>query len=166
MPTALRLQVSEEEHARVARQYEETDQAEVRTRYQMVLLALEGLHAPAIAPRVRRSVATVQRVLRRYQVEGVSGVPHRRRPGRPAVVPAAWKAALLRVIDLDPPAVGVKSATWTTQLLAAYLAEQTGHRTGIETVRTHLHQADYVCKRPTWTLRRKAEEQPDWAKNA
>ena len=81
-------------------------------------------------------------------------------------MPAAWEAELLRVIDVDPHTVGVNSANWTTRLLADYLATQTGHRAGIETVRTHLHQADYVCKRPTWTLRRKAEEQPDWAKNA
>jgi hypothetical protein len=46
------------------------------------------------------------------------------------------------------------------------LAQTTGHRTGIETVRVHLHQAGYVCKRPTWTLQGKAEEQPEWAKNA
>jgi transposase len=46
------------------------------------------------------------------------------------------------------------------------LAQQTGHHTGSETVRRHLHAAGYVCKRPTWTLQRKAEEQEDWAKNA
>jgi transposase len=50
-------------------------------------------------------------------------------------------------------------------LLAAYLGTVTGQRTSIETVRVHLHKAGYVCKRPTWTLQRKAEEQPEWAKN-
>jgi transposase len=81
-------------------------------------------------------------------------------------VPAAWEAQLRRVIELDPHTVGVDSANWTTRLLADYLARVTGHRTGIETVRVHLHQAGYVCKRPTWTLQRKAEDQPEWAKNA
>src|SRR5712691_1654605 len=75
MPAALRLQVSKEEHARLARQYDETDRAEARTRYQMVLLAVEGYSAPQIAPLVRRSVDTVQRVLRRYQAEGAAGIP-------------------------------------------------------------------------------------------
>jgi transposase len=70
------------------------------------------------------------------------------------------------VIDLDPHTVGVDSANWTTRLLADYLARVTGHRTGIETVRAHLHQAGYVCKRPTWTLQRKAAEHEAWAKNA
>ncbi len=41
------------------------------------------------------------------------------------------------------------------------MGTSTGSRVGIETVRRHLHQADYVCKRATWTLRRKAAEQPE-----
>jgi transposase len=64
------------------------------------------------------------------------------------------------VIELDPHEVGVVSANWTTQLLADYLAEKTGIVVTEETVRLCLHAHGYVCKRPTWTLRRKAEEQP------
>jgi transposase len=81
-------------------------------------------------------------------------------------VPAAWEAELRRVIELDPHTVGVASANWTTRLLAAYLSEQIGYPTSLETVRVHLHQAGYVCKRSTWTLQRRAEEEPGWAKNA
>jgi transposase len=132
----------------------------------MVLLARDGYTAPQIAPLVRRSPDTVRRVLRRYQDEGLAGVPHRPRPGRPVQVPSAWEAELRRVIELDPHTVGVNSANWTTHLLADYLHHVTGTRTGIETVRTHLHAADYVCKRPTWTVQRKAQEQEAWAKNA
>jgi transposase len=166
MPATVRLQLHYDEQARLARYYDETERAETRTRAQMVLLAAAGRTAPQIAPLVRRSVDTVQRVLRRYQRDGLAGIPHRPRPGRPVAVPAAWRTELLRVIERDPHTVGVQSATWTTRLLADYLARTTGCRVGIETVRRHLHQAGYVCKRPTWTLRRKAVEQPEWAKNA
>src|SRR6516162_5223815 len=85
---------------------------------------------------------------------------------RPSPVPAAWEAELRRVIELDPHTVSVASANWTTRLLARYLGEQTGYHASLETVRVHLHQAGYVCKRPTWTLQRRAEEGPGWAKNA
>jgi len=37
--------------------------------------------------------------------------------------------------------------------------------TGIETVRIALHRAGFVCKRPRWVLTRKAQAQPEWAKN-
>jgi transposase len=166
MPAAVRITMTDEERAAVEQRFEGTRDAETRLRYQMVLLAADGVTAPQIAPLVRRSVDTVQRVLRRYRENGLDGVPYRPRPGRPVEVPPAWEAELRRVIAADPHTVGVKSANWTTQLLADYLAQATGHRTGIETVRVHLHAADYVCKRPTWTLQRKAEEQADWAKNA
>jgi transposase len=149
MPATLRMQVSAAARTELAQCYEDASDAETRTRYQMVVLATEGWTAPQIAPIVRRSVDTVQRVLRRYQAEGVSGVPHRQRPGRTSPIPARWQAALLAVIDQDPPAVGVNSANWTTERLADYLAERTGYRVGIETVRKRLHRADYVCKRPT-----------------
>ena len=56
MPATIRLPVSEEEQARLARYYDETDQPETRTRAQMVLLAAAGQPAPQIAPLVRRSV--------------------------------------------------------------------------------------------------------------
>jgi transposase len=166
MPAAVRITVPNAERVALEEQFEQTTDADTRLRSQMVLLAADGYTAPQIAPLVRRTVATVQRVLRRYRAEGVGGVPYRVRPGRPPEVPAAWEAELRRVIEVDPHTVGVKSATWTTTLLAHYLAQATGHQTGIETVRRHLHAAGYVCKRPTCTLQRKAQEQEDWVKNA
>jgi transposase len=162
----LRIQASEAARTELVPCYEDASDAETRTRYQMVLLASEGWAASQIAPIVWRSVDTMHRVLRRYQAEGVAGVPHRQRPGRTSPIPARWEPALPAVIDEDPPAVGVHSVNWTTERLADYLTERTGYRVGIETVRKRLHRADYVCKRPTWTLARTAEEQPAWANNA
>ena len=79
---------------------------------------------------------------------------------------AGWEAELLRVIELDPHEVGQETANWTTGLLAVYLGEKTGIKVSLETVRTSLHALGYVCKRPTWTLKRKAEAQADFVGNA
>ena len=114
---------------------------------------------------VQRSDGTVQRVLHRYQDGGLAAVPYRPIPGGTPAVTPAWEAELRRVVEVDPHAVGVPSPLWTTGLLATYLAQQTGHATSDETVRRYLHRFDYVCKRPKWTLKRKAEEAPDWAGN-
>jgi transposase len=166
MPAALCMQISDDQRAAVERHFEATHDAETRLRYQMVLLAADGYRVPQIAPLVRRSTATVTRVLHRYGEKGDAGVPYRPRPGRPVARPAAWTEELCRVIEEDPHTVGVKSANWTTALLVGYLAQHSGHRTGQETVRLALHAAGYVCKRPTWTLEPKATDQPEWAKNA
>lgn len=139
---------------------------ETRLRYQMVLLSQRGFSVSEIATIVLRSHDTVTRVLRRYRDGGLDAVPRRKQPGRPPTVTPAWKTELLRVIELDPHQVGVQSATWTTQLLAQYLARQTGIQVGQEAVRLYLHRHGYVCKRPTWSMKRRPQEEPDYLGNA
>ncbi len=148
--------------AELRRQYEETPKVENRTRYQMILLALQEYKVPQIARIVLRSEDTVARVLNRFLAEGLDAVPRRTPPGRERKITAAWEAELLRVIELDPHEVGVSSANWSTELLAEYLDQHTGIQVTEETVRVYLHAHGYVCKRPTWTLRRKAEEKADY----
>jgi transposase len=145
--------------AELRQRYEETPNAESRTRYQMILLAQQNYKVPQIARMVLRSEDTVARVLKRFLAAGLDAVPRRTPPGRERRVTAAWEAELLRVIELDPHEVGVSSANWTTELLAQYLGQHTGIKVTEETVRVYLHANGYVCKRPTWTLRRKAAEQ-------
>jgi transposase len=145
------------------RRYDETSDAETRTRYQMLLLSAKGQTSTQIAQTVLRSQDTVVRVLKRFITGGVEVVPRRTAPGRERTVTAAWEGELLRVIELDPHEVGQDTANWTTERLAEYLCEQTGIQVTEETVRVYLHAHDYVCKRPTWTLRRKAETQAHYA---
>src|SRR5919108_4141522 len=146
MPAPLRLRLDQRTREAVAERYERARGAVERTNCQMVLLADEGRHAPEIAWLVRRGPHQVRKVLRRFQAEGLAGLTPRKAPGRAVQVPPTWLAELLQVIDLDPHTVGVDSAVWTTRLLADYLAETTGHRTGIEAVRVHLHRLGYVFK--------------------
>ena len=146
--------------------YEDTPIVESRTRYQMVLLAQQEYKVPQIACMVLRSEDTVARVLKRVVAGGLDAVPRRSPPGRERLVTAAWEAELLRVIELDPHEVGQDTANWTTELLAEYLGQHTGIQVTEETVRVYLHAHGYVCKRPIWTLRRKAEAQAHYVGNA
>lgn len=141
--------------------YEEAPHGESRTRSQMLLLAQQGYKAPQIARIVLRSEDTVVRVFHRFLAAGLDAVPRCPLPGRKRRVSGVWETELLRVIELDPHEVGQETANWTTELLALYLGQQTGIYVSEETVRVYLHTHGYVCKRPTWTLRRKAGEQAD-----
>src|SRR6266849_2724536 len=147
------------------RRYEKSPDAETRTRYQMLLLSLQGQKSSQIAHTVLRSQDTVERVLTRFLAGGLEAVPRRTAPGRARRITAAWEGELLRVIELDPHEVGQDTANWTTERLAQYLGQQTGIVVTEETVRVYLHAHDYVCKRPTWTLRRKAEAQAHYVGN-
>jgi transposase len=167
MPTAFTLApLDAPTVAEAERRYNATADADTRLRYQIVLLAQQGHSVSQITHLVLRSHDMVLRVLKRFRAAGLDAVPRRRAPGRARTVTADGEAALLGVIDNDPHDVGVQSANWTTGLLAAYLARATGITVDPETVRLYLHAHGYVCKRPTWTLKRKAEEQEGYAGNA
>jgi transposase len=166
MPAPLRLRLDQQTREAVATRYEQTRSAIERTNCQMVLLADEGRAITEIAWLVRRGREQVRTILHRFRGDGLAGLAPGKHTGRPLGVTPAWLAELGRVIELDPHTVGVQSAVWTTRLLADYLAEATGHHAGIETVRDHLHRLGYVCKRPTWSLKRKSSEQAGWVKNA
>src|SRR6266498_3595935 len=155
-PPTLQVTLDPDAQAELERRYHTTRNAQTRTRYQIVLLNAQGHTPPQIARLVRCSADTVRRVLKRYLAGGAGAVPHRPHLGQPPHYPPGWEQELVRVADQDPHEVGVDSALWTCRLLADYLAEVTGHRAGIETVRIALHRAGFVCKRPRWVLHRKA----------
>ena len=146
--------------------YETAAHPKLRLRAQMVLLAHQGRAVAEIAAIVFRSRATVKRVLTRFLQGGVAARPPRKAPGLAPTVTPEWTAALLRVIARAPHTVGVPSANWTTGLLATSLARTTQIAVTAETVRLALRAAGSVCKRPPWTRKRQAEEQPNDVGNA
>jgi transposase len=158
--------VSVECRAELLHRFNDARHPETRLRYQMVLLSQDGFSVLQIAEITHRSHDTVARVLHRYQDGGLDAVPRRKQPGRPRTVTPEWEAELLRVVELSPRQAGVESATWTTRLLAEYLAQKTGIRVGAEAVRGYLHRHGYVCKQATWSMKRKAQEMPDYLGNA
>lgn len=146
--------------------YDTTDDPEDRLRYQIGWLAHLGQRVVQIAPAVLRSPDTVRRVLHRYQDGGRAALPRRTAPGPARTVTPAWEAELVRVIERDPPAGGVATATGTTGRLATSLAEPTGIAVSDETGRQYLVAHAYVGKRPTWPLQRRASDQDGHLGNA
>jgi hypothetical protein len=65
MPAPLRLTLDDAAQAELEACFEATTDAETRTRYQMLLLLAGGRMPAQVAAVVRRSPATVRRVLRR-----------------------------------------------------------------------------------------------------
>jgi transposase len=134
----------------------------LRQRSHIVLLAYELDSQEAIARVIRCSRATVQRTLQRYRTAGRSLL------SRPTAEPtalwkdSAWLQVLAAAMAAGPHACGVSRPTWTAPLLAQHLEAQTGIPAGERTVRRGLAALEYVCRRPTWTVRHKAEEQPDY----
>jgi transposase len=129
--------------------YRTTRDARLRTRAQMVLLAAEQrLTAPAIAAIVREDDQTVRNWLKRWLAEGIEGLKDRPMPGAPAKVTPAYREQLLAAVRRRPRSLDQPYSLWTLQRLADYMAEQTGLRLSIETVRKLLKAGEIVLSRP------------------
>ena len=129
--------------------YRTTKDPRLRTRAQMILLSAEQRRkVPEIVRIVRESEATVLRWLKRYRAEGVEGLKDAPRGGRPSEVTATYRTELLAAVHRRPRSLNLPFSLWTLQRLVDYLAEQTGVRVSIETVRRRLTKAELVLSRP------------------
>ena len=76
------LPLDEQTPIDLRRCYEDTSDAETRTRYQMLLLSAKGQTSTQIAQIVLRSQDSVVRVLKRFVTGGLATVPRRTAPDR------------------------------------------------------------------------------------
>lgn len=129
--------------------YRTTKDVRLRTRAQMVLLAVEqGMTAPVIAQIVRESDQTIRNWFKRYEAEGIEGLKDMPRPGSPKKITSEYVKRLVEVVRLRPRGLGLPFSVWTLARLADYLAQQTGIGVEAETVRVHLKGAEIVLSRP------------------
>ncbi len=129
--------------------YRTTRDVRLRTRAQMILLASEqGMSAQETAVIVRESDQTVRNWLKRYGAEGIKGLSDSPRSGAPRRITAEYESQLGEVVRRRPRSLGLPYSMWTLERLADHMAEQTGIRGSIETVRRYLQRANIVLSRP------------------
>lgn len=133
--------------------YDKTKDVRVRTRTQMILLAVEkNMTAPQIGQIVRKNDQTVRRWIRRFNAEGINGLYDAPRPGSPGTISEAYSQLLVSIVRQRPRALEQPYSLWTLQRLADYMAEETGIRVSGETVRRILKGHDIVLSRPQHTI--------------
>lgn len=143
------LPQSDEQLEALRQLYRHTKDVRLRTRTQMVLLAVErGMSAPKIAEIVRENDGTVRAWLRRYEAEGIEGLSDRPRPGGPSKLTAIFIEKLLTAVRKRPRSLELPFSLWSCQRLAEYLAEQTGIRVSDETIRRQLAESGITLSRP------------------
>jgi transposase len=110
--------------AQVARS--RTAQARQVERAKVVLAALQGEGAGAIAQRFQLSPATVYLWLHRFEEHGLTGLADKPRGGRPPTYTREQVGTIVATTLTDPQALGQTYSSWTLDRLVAYLAEQHG----------------------------------------
>ena len=137
--------------------HRQTDEADVRSRCDMVLWSNEGLSPPQIAQRVRFSHDTVVRYIKRYEAEGLTGLFTKPRSGRKRRVTAEYEAKLLEVIAQTPRSLGLPFSNWTTAKLAEHMVQQTGISISPRQVENYLKVNNWRLRRPVRTVKHKQD---------
>lgn len=148
---------------RLQRIYRETDCPRTRIRIQMVLLSNQGRPPAEIAHITQQSDDTVRRWLQRFEDEGCAGLIERPRSGRPPQITDAVEQFLWKCMHKSPRKFRIGRPTWTTADLARVLKRKLRVTVTDECVRQHLLKLDFVCRRPTWTVKPLAQQQPGYA---
>jgi transposase len=149
--------LSEEEVKALKRLHRETDDADVRSRCDMILLSNERLSPPQIAKRVRFSRSTVVRFIQRYEAEGLRGLYTKPRSGRPRRVTPDYEAKLLDAVEKEPRSLGLPFSNWTAANLAEYLAKQTAIVITPRQLEHYLKVHDWRLRRPVRTVKHKQD---------
>jgi transposase len=163
MRPPLRIRVRGRQCSRLRKILRQDRCPRARLRAQMVLLSAQGVPAQQIASITGHSDDTVRRWLRRFQRHGCAGLRQAPRPGRPPKITAAVEQLLREWAQLSPRQAGVPRPTWTCANLARLVERLLGVRVTDECIRQHLHRLDFVCRRPTWTVKHLAQQQPGYA---
>jgi putative transposase len=137
--------------------HRETNDADVRTRCDMILLSNDGLSPPQIAKRIRFSRYTVVRFIQRYEAEELQGLYTKPRSGRPRRVTPEYEAKLLAAVEKEPRSLGLPFSNWTTANLAEYMAEQTAIVITPRQVEHYLKAHGWRLRRPVRTVKHKQE---------
>ena len=149
--------LSAEEVKALERLHRETEDADVRSRCDMILLSYEGLSPPRIAKRVRFSRYTVVRFVQRYEAEGLPGLYTKPRSGRPRRTTSEYEAKLLAAVEKEPRSLGLPFSNWTTANLAEYMAKQTAIVITARQVERYLKVHDWRLRRPVRTVKHKQD---------
>jgi transposase len=155
--------ISGQQLRRVRKLYDQAACPRLRRRAQTILLAQPGYRTAEIAKITRQSQMNVRRWWHRFSEHGCAGLLEAHRSGRPADITPAIESYLRTVVVQAPRAFGFARPGWTTHLLAQLVRRHFKHTVTDECIRQHLKRVGAVCRRPTWTVKHKAQAQPGYA---
>lgn len=121
-------------------------------RCQIVLCAAKGRTRRDIAEGVGCSVSWVDRVLKRFGELGIAGLADRREDNGQLKLDETYLARLYEVVDDSPRDYGYPRPTWTTELLALVMAQETGVKVHRATMSLALKRIGARLGRPKPTV--------------
>lgn len=116
------------------------------------MLSAQRYSVPQIAALLVSLEDTVARCIHDFNRSGLEGILPAERVGRPTKTTEDILTTLLDLVESDPRDLGYPFSTWTADLLAVALKEQTGLAVSESSVRRTLHGQGYSVQRPVLSV--------------
>ncbi len=155
--------LSPQEQEWIHRLYQQTAHVGLKSRCHIVLLSAQHYSVPQIAALLFSSEDTVARCIHEFNRSGLEGILLQERVGRPAKITEEILKKLLELVESDPRDLQYPFSTWTADLLALALQEQTGLVVSESCVRRTLHRQGYSVQRPVLSV---SSPDPDYGQKA
>lgn len=150
MYRVLLTDAQQQELPRLAR--DPANKPRTRDRLEMVRLSHAGWSVPRIAPHLGVSAATVRSWIKTFLAHGFDALPDRPHPGQSSSLTPAMEEAIRQELRQD-------ERTWSTEQLAAWIAQQFGICLTPDHVGRRLKRAGIRWKRTVRSLKHK--QNPD-----
>lgn len=146
----IRISLRAEEKAELIR-LRLTKKSNIGERAYYVLLSDEGKSVKEVATHLGRNEHTIRLWLRRYMIDGITGLSSRNPPGRPAKKAPIIESQLQELLSKSPQEYGYQEAGWQINILRDWFAKQ-GVPACTNTLVKALNKLDFVYKRFSKTL--------------
>jgi transposase len=137
-----------EEQEWIHRLSQKTTHVSLKSRCHIILLSTQHYSVPQLAGLLFTSEDTVASCFHEFNRSGLEGILPQERVGRPAKITKEFLKRLLELVESDPRELQYPFSTWTTEVLALALKEQTGLTVSERCVRRALHREGYSVQRP------------------
>ena len=150
-PVFVRALTADEQEA-LSRLIRSEKDARIVRRAQMVRLSADGVTTPRIAAMWDVNDQTVRRTIRRFEAEGIDGLPDKPRKGRPGKKTDRYVALLREAVQRSPRELGYPFSSWTLERLREHLALQTGIQLHPNSLSRIMAENDIVYRRPKHSM--------------
>ncbi len=123
-----------------------------------------GYNAGDVGQALSVSPPTIYSWFHRWKAEGMKGLEHHPKSGRPAVADATYLQKVEETLEQDPGELGYDFTLWTVERLNQHVSQVTGKRISDERLRLILQSRGWVYRRPKEDLgARQDKEARQWA---
>ena len=132
---------------------ERDERSEVRQRAAALRAVHLGQSVKEVAMVLAVTEPTVYGWLKRWREEGVEGLAHRPRVGRPRIADEQYCRALEEAIETDPHELGYRFSIWTVERLRDHLERTIGVHLSVKRLGEVILERGYVYRRPKHDLK-------------